>query len=229
MSTAFRLLLLIVAASAALWMYRLRSGGLDPWFGRERGEPVTQAAPGVRRSPVEGVIGPREEEALVTIRGLEVSPPVRDGEWILSLPGLSAAVAGTDRWDDPSGLPPDGEELPYVEDLPDPWPYVVDDGDAWPEEMAGEQDGLSDAMEAPEGAAPAEGEPAEEARPEDTQQPAQPEPRVYRVEKGDNLWKIAKKFLGYGHRFPEIRTRDGGKLDPAKPLKPGTELLIPER
>ena len=38
-------------------------------------------------------------------------------------------------------------------------------------------------------------------------------PKTYTVQKGDNLWNIASRFLGKGSRYPEIKSLNGLKSD----------------
>lgn len=82
--------------------------------------------------------------------------------------------------------------------------------------------------EVPEGA-----EVAEEAEPEDigTREEPKPEPFqevVYELQRGENLWKVAERFLGSGSRYREICELNQDILrgrDPAA-LPAGTKLRV---
>jgi|GEM_PF-5990630 len=54
--------------------------------------------------------------------------------------------------------------------------------------------------------------------------------KVYKVRKGDTLWKIAKDFLGQGSRWQELKKEDGSfyTKKEAKKLQVGTKVLIPK-
>lgn len=61
-------------------------------------------------------------------------------------------------------------------------------------------------------------------RPEYSAQAAGDETEMYTVQKGDSLWKIAKKLLGSGNRYREIVEKNGltGDL-----IRIGQKLIIP--
>jgi len=58
-----------------------------------------------------------------------------------------------------------------------------------------------------------------------TQWDAAPALREHVIQEGDTLWALAVKYLGSGHKWPEIQKLNGG-IDPGK-LRNGMTLLIP--
>jgi hypothetical protein len=60
--------------------------------------------------------------------------------------------------------------------------------------------------------------------------PPATEERTHTIIKGDTLWSLAVRYLGSGHRWPEIQALNGGpeKCDPYK-LRIGRVLQIPEK
>ena len=54
----------------------------------------------------------------------------------------------------------------------------------------------------------------------------EPEHTVYVVKRGDNLWNIARKYLGNGARYKEIMSLNGMKTSS---IYPGTKLKIPKK
>lgn len=52
-------------------------------------------------------------------------------------------------------------------------------------------------------------------------------PKTYTVVKGDCLWKIAKKFLGDGSRWPEIYELNKDKISNPNLIYPGQVLTLP--
>lgn len=63
---------------------------------------------------------------------------------------------------------------------------------------------------------------------EEVETPEPPkEPVFHTVEKGDNLWKIAEKYLGSGSRYPEIVEANKPMLSDPDKIYPGQMLRIP--
>lgn len=54
-----------------------------------------------------------------------------------------------------------------------------------------------------------------------------PAVRTYTVQKGDSLWKIAKREYGSGLRWTDIRDANPG-LGDLKKMQVGTEIILPE-
>lgn len=52
-------------------------------------------------------------------------------------------------------------------------------------------------------------------------------PKTYKLAAGDNLWKVAKKFLGNGARWKEIQKLNGIKDSELKKLKVGKVIKLP--
>lgn len=48
---------------------------------------------------------------------------------------------------------------------------------------------------------------------------------VYKVQKGDCLWAIAKKFLGNGAKYKELFTRNNGIIEKAELIFPGQKII----
>jgi nucleoid-associated protein YgaU len=55
------------------------------------------------------------------------------------------------------------------------------------------------------------------------------QPKVYSLIKGDNLWKLAKRFLGSGTRYPEIQKLNGIKDSQLRRLPIGLKVKIPPK
>ena len=55
---------------------------------------------------------------------------------------------------------------------------------------------------------------------------AAPEYRIHVVVNGDSLWKLAKKYLGSGIKYPEIKKLNGLK---SNNIKPGQKLKMPNK
>jgi nucleoid-associated protein YgaU len=66
--------------------------------------------------------------------------------------------------------------------------------------------------------------PRQKPVPEQSSEP----PRIYVVQSGDSLWKIAEKFLGDGNRWKEIFEANKDKIEDPNLIYPGQELVIPE-
>lgn len=63
---------------------------------------------------------------------------------------------------------------------------------------------------------------------EEPEREGEPEaPGTYTVVKGDSLWKIAKKFLGNGSRWPEIFNLNRDKISNPNLIYPGQVLTLP--
>jgi nucleoid-associated protein YgaU len=63
---------------------------------------------------------------------------------------------------------------------------------------------------------------------EEVETPEPPkEPVFHTVAKGDNLWKIAEKYLGNGSRYPEIFEANKPMLSDPDKIYPGQMLRIP--
>ena len=52
--------------------------------------------------------------------------------------------------------------------------------------------------------------------------------RVYTVESGDSLWKIAEKFYGDGSQWRKIHEANRATIDDPDVIHPGQQLTIPE-
>lgn len=72
-------------------------------------------------------------------------------------------------------------------------------------------------------------QPQRVAPPARRQVPQQPKPRIYTVQAGDNLTKIARKVYGPGREreYRRIFQANRGKLPNASTLSPGQQLVIP--
>lgn len=54
-------------------------------------------------------------------------------------------------------------------------------------------------------------------------------PKTYRLVKGDSLWKVAKKFLGNGSRWPEIQKLNKIPTSKLRKLPVGMKIKIPPK
>ena len=54
------------------------------------------------------------------------------------------------------------------------------------------------------------------------------EVRTYRVQSGDSLWRIARKFYGSGAQWPRIFAANRDKIEKANLIYPDREFIIPE-
>ena len=72
---------------------------------------------------------------------------------------------------------------------------------------------------------------AEDGKSLQKQKPARPDekvkPKTYRLQAGDNLWKVAQKLLGNGSRYREIQQLNQLKDAYLKKLPIGLELRLP--
>ena len=53
-------------------------------------------------------------------------------------------------------------------------------------------------------------------------------PRMYTVQKGDSLWKIAKRFYGNGEDWYRIHDANRNVIENPDLIQPGWKLRIPE-
>jgi nucleoid-associated protein YgaU len=60
------------------------------------------------------------------------------------------------------------------------------------------------------------------------QHPASAPPRTYTVQRGDSLWKIAKKHYGNGNAWTRIHEANKDQIDNPDLIQPGWILRIPE-
>lgn len=72
-----------------------------------------------------------------------------------------------------------------------------------------------------------EAEPTKVTEPEAEAEIAEPEVRIYVVEKGDSLWKIAESFYGDGTRWKEIYRANKDRIEDPKVIRRGQKLRIP--
>ena len=54
-----------------------------------------------------------------------------------------------------------------------------------------------------------------------------PAPRMYTVQKGDSLWKIAKKHYGDGNEWARIHEANRDVIENPDLIQPGWKLRIP--
>jgi nucleoid-associated protein YgaU len=182
MSPGFRIFILILCAFGAISIYRFRSPELSHWL-RQSPSRMPDRVDEPLVSPVDRILGPEAALATLWLRG--AAPP--------------AGPAGPGVEPEPAAAPLSPEELMLGADLP-----VVEDEGPGPEEAT-----------APAGAAAGDGaaETPPEPRPE-PEAPAEPPGVVafaevaYEVKEGDNLWRIAARFLGAGSRYQEIREQN---------------------
>jgi nucleoid-associated protein YgaU len=52
---------------------------------------------------------------------------------------------------------------------------------------------------------------------------------IHEVEQGDNLWKLAERYLGAGHRLEKIRELNRDVLRHGDTIRAGMEIKIPVR
>jgi nucleoid-associated protein YgaU len=199
MSTGFRIFILTLAAFGAIAIYRFRSPELSVWL---RQAPPRgsgpEAAPLI--SPVDRVLGPDAALATLWLRGKEAAEPGGDaGEM------------------EPAAAPLSEQDILSTADLP-----VME------EEPGGPEGGPE------QGSGEREGAPLPEDGAAQQEDPPTP-PRVtafdeiaYEVKDGDNLWRIAARFLGSGSRFQEIRdlNKDAFKERSSDVVPVGTVLKI---
>lgn len=58
--------------------------------------------------------------------------------------------------------------------------------------------------------------------------PPEPTHEIYVIQKGDTLWKIAKKFYGKGSQWPKIHEANKDAIPNPDLIHPGVELRIPK-
>ncbi len=66
-----------------------------------------------------------------------------------------------------------------------------------------------------------------EAVQQEQQQTTQPRTVTVRTEEGDNVWKLAQKYLGDGNRWQEIRAANSDRVGPNGEISPNITLTIP--
>jgi len=52
--------------------------------------------------------------------------------------------------------------------------------------------------------------------------------RTIQVQRGDSWWKLARRYLGSGARWPELRSLNPATTQPAKVLRQGSFVLVPQ-
>jgi nucleoid-associated protein YgaU len=52
--------------------------------------------------------------------------------------------------------------------------------------------------------------------------------RTIQVQRGDSWWKLARRYLGSGARWPELRSLNPATTEPAEVLRQGSSILVPE-
>ena len=52
--------------------------------------------------------------------------------------------------------------------------------------------------------------------------------RTIEVQRGDSWWKLARRYLGSGARWPELRTLNPATSEPGELLRQGSSILVPE-
>lgn len=178
MSAGFRLFLLILASFGAIYSYRVRYPELSRWLKADSPPQASGFEDGLV-SPVDSVLERDVSLARLVLRSPPRRPPVALPEE-LSLPEGAELEA--------ADLANVSESL---DDAAEPVEGILREG-ATDEEPAPSTDNRPIAQS----------DPATEAQPA---APPRYEEVEYKVESGDNLWKIAQKKLGSGSRFGEIR------------------------
>src|SRR5262245_28050332 len=202
MSTGFRFFLLILFGFGAIFAYRFRSVELHRWL---RAQPVEAGELDARlriASPVDRVLDANVSWAwlLGSMRAAEPRPPA---EILEPSPDESAATTSPE-------LELEAADLAVSEDLAA--------GEGTP---AAEMDGAAGETPAPPGPeAPAPAPPPDVL--------SGSIERVYKVEAGDSLWKIAARQLGSGKRYREILEWNRELFQRVNPdvIPPGTELRL---
>ncbi len=184
MSTGFRIFLLILVSFGAIYAYRFRSREIDHWLRGQSPDARGPEADDGLVSPVERVLEPD-----VSLARLVGSPLFR--------------TARPAKLDEPQRrLSRDLDS--FAADLSEESRSEAADLAAFGEESepgAGEES-LADPAVPPPAPPPA---PTPDAA-ETTLPPIDSYTEItYKVEAGDNLWRIAAKYLGSGSRFGEIR------------------------
>jgi len=179
---------LMVLGFAAVWIYRFRSSDVYRWL---RPNPL-RASEESRSlvSPVDEIVSPEVNLTLLRLRGKERLAPAREElPQEPEVPVLSA------------------EEELAAADLP-----LVEENDT-EERAEGEDEGeeppafveVEDAAAADRGESRGGGEVPEKGAPPVVEEPPPAfEEITYKIGENENLWKIAQKFLGAGHRYREI-------------------------
>jgi len=218
------LFLIVLIGFCTLMVYHMREGQLSIWLGITPPPPVA-SLPG--EAPLEGIVG-NDTVIETTIKPAAFSnrarprftrrpgsrwdrPSIEAGELLLDSRRSSAnapAVPGIVEAD-PARLPPserEGSVLNLVNPGSSPGPIDSGPSPTLPQEE----------VQAP----PA---PAQPRQPTVTH-------KTHLVKDGDKLWNLAEKYLGAGHRYPEIIELNKNELDgdPDR-LRPGMKLKIPSK
>jgi hypothetical protein len=194
MSTGFRIFLLTLFAFGAIYAYRFREPQLEHWLGVRPAAALPDERDGLV-SPVDRVL--EHDVSLARLVGEPLPRPARPRRRQADV-HADPANAGSFA----EGLPP--EERLSAADL------AESDEGSWNDSTA---DATTDVAKPPDDAEPPEPPDVENggdgAGPrialDDTRAPVGYTQLSYKVESGDNLWKIATKTLGSGARFGEIR------------------------
>ena len=211
MSTGFRLFLLMLLMFGALYVYHRRAEDIAFWLWapvavRDISGDTTDSAPG----RVNSYLDP-EVNVLIVSPEVSTRPP----------PDKSRVT----NWGNPmfAGEPDEvavqEEYTEFVEEVSgtDPPPDPVEGVFMDPGE-SGEP-----------GVEPADSEPPQVPAPELREEEPLPKERVYRVKPGDNLCKIAGRFLGKQSRYREIMKLNRDVLHGKTLLLPGMKLRLPLR
>ncbi|MBN1441231.1 MAG: LysM peptidoglycan-binding domain-containing protein [Planctomycetes bacterium] len=240
MSTGFRLFLLMVLAFAAVWTYQQRSGDLLSWLDAPRKVKELSLPDEPLRSPVEGVDGIRLYE--ISYRGPEaLVEPVIEPEDAAPSHGMARALRpslyadpGPGEWDEAEE--PTFDTFPPADDLggadragpdgaPDgPGGEVLDAA-----AFSGGVDAPLDGVDARQGAVLSleDGHRAGGGEPGERRSDAAASARVYEVQQGDSLCKIAREILGKESRYREIEALNADILKGSILIRPGMKLLLP--
>jgi hypothetical protein len=227
MSIAFRLFLVTACAFVALWVYHVRRAEIERWLGlRVEDEPLGARWDNAWGSPLGAVPELEDELSLKVVSPRLPRPPPSAGRRHEGL-GFSL-FAGESRWLDPGAQAGAGQE-------------TEEDGEAPPDEAV--TPAAESEFTAAEDRPPPlpSDEPALDGGPDVSEPPSESgglrsgEPagggaglRRYRVQAGDNLWKIAERHLGDGMRCREIERLNAAVLRGSSYLQVGIELELPQ-
>ncbi|MFP6739100.1 MAG: LysM peptidoglycan-binding domain-containing protein [Planctomycetota bacterium] len=233
MSLGFRCLLIVLICFFALWVYHKREGELSIWMGLSQPPPAESLA---GPAPLSGIVG-NDTIIETTIKPAPFSNgshfPVRRNQ--------------ASRWDRPAiaAAEPEGERPHRLSANPSAsgsQPGAGGGGevqqDPPQQQPAGARtDTGSLRLVNPPGTqpVPAEDQPVEPADSAVAQPVPQPLPppkprvayRTHKVKDGDNLWNLAEKYLGKGHRSKEISELNESVRENPDKLRPGMVLKIP--
>ena len=203
----------MACAFVAVCVYRMRRNDVDPWLS---GFLTRNSAAVETKSSLDRIMGfDRENEMNVgfkshTLKAMRPEPPPTN------FYGLRADEVHLNPGNgDPRnryGLTRDRRRDETVEER-------RDDGFPFGEAL---QDGTA---EHPRVVDPVDETPPDSAGATEEQAPASNRP--YTVEKNDNLWKIAAKLLGKGHRYREIEKLNAKLLAGKRFLPEGIVLRVP--